>query len=74
MSTTTMSRTRRIFGRATEIWFELDYAQRRLMEMRTGVPQHPRRGHPAISASIGELEALYALGERECARMETDEH
>lgn len=73
MSTTTVSRARRIFGRATQIWAELDDAQRRLMEIRTGIPQRTRRGRPAISASIRELEALYALEGHECARMDADE-
>jgi hypothetical protein len=34
----TTSRSRRGIDRAKRIWAELDYAQRRSMELRTGVP------------------------------------
>lgn len=32
-----MARIKRTIGRAKAIWSELDYAQRRLFEMRTGI-------------------------------------
>ncbi len=32
------ARARRMVGRARQIWGELDYTQRRLFEVRTGVP------------------------------------
>ena len=32
------ARLARIIGRIREIWAELDYAQRRLLEIRTGLP------------------------------------
>jgi len=38
---------------------EFDYVQRRLFEIRTGVPAHAER-RPRISRSIDELERLYA--------------
>jgi hypothetical protein len=39
MSTSSRSRVRRAIERIKELWSELDYAQRRLLEIRTGVPQ-----------------------------------
>jgi hypothetical protein len=42
MSTITESRARRIVSRAAEIWAELDHAQRRLLEIRTGIPELTR--------------------------------
>ena len=47
------------FRRAREIWAELDYAQRRLFEMRTGVDAGTRRR----TLTIDELEAMYAVEE-----------
>jgi hypothetical protein len=38
------SRVGRIAGRVKEIWAELDYAQSRLLEIRTGVPGLTQRG------------------------------
>lgn len=38
MTIDTRSQLGRMFGRAGEIWTELDYAQRRLLEIQTGVP------------------------------------
>jgi hypothetical protein len=46
MSITYHSRTRRIIGRVTQIWSELDHAQRRLLELRTGVALPDRRERP----------------------------
>ncbi len=37
MNTATPSRTRRIVGRIAATWSELDYAQRRMLELQTGV-------------------------------------
>jgi len=37
MSNTSQSRSSRILARVVGIWSELDYAQRRLIEIRTGV-------------------------------------
>lgn len=58
MSISTTFHAHRIINRVTRIWSELDYTQRRLLEIRTGVQLTHRE-----SARIGadELEALYAL-------------
>lgn len=61
---TTKSRAGRIVGRATQIWAELDYAQRRLLEIRTGTPQLTRQQR-RTAGSLSEPEALYALEQRE---------
>jgi hypothetical protein len=37
-----LSRAGRAVSRAQQIWAELDYAQRRLFEVRTGIPSVPR--------------------------------
>ena len=63
MSTSILSRLRRIFSRVTQTWAELDYAQRRLLEIRTGIPNLTPPKRPGISQSVSELEALYALEE-----------
>jgi hypothetical protein len=44
-----------------QTWGELDYAQRRLLEIRTGIPNLTPPKRPGISQSVSELEALYAL-------------
>lgn len=68
MSTMTRSRAGQILHRASQIWGELDYAQRRLMEIRTGVPQRSRRRRPATGATVRELEALFALDQHDQSR------
>lgn len=50
------SRVRRAARRIKVIWSELDYAQRRLFEIRTGIDVD-RRG----KRSRAELDALYAV-------------
>jgi hypothetical protein len=55
----------RIVGRAQHIWAELDYAQRRLFEIQTGIPTRERGAHPRLHGSIEELECLWAVGECE---------
>jgi hypothetical protein len=37
MSNRTTSRSRRIIARLAQAWGEMDYAQRRLLEIRTGI-------------------------------------
>jgi hypothetical protein len=54
----TMSRPIRIARRVRRIWAELEYAQRRLFELRTGVSAEPRR---RSQVSVEELERLYRL-------------
>jgi hypothetical protein len=61
-TTTTTSHIRRGFRRAKRIWSELGYAQRRLFELRTGVPVTGPAGHRNASwANIDKLEHLCAL-------------
>jgi hypothetical protein len=47
MSATTPSRARRIVSQITATWADMDHAQRRMLEMQTGVTgltqQHTRR-------------------------------
>ncbi len=61
---TTHSRATRIVARLSEIWAELDYAQRRLLQIRTGVPRLTPNDRPS-GASVRELEARYALKDYE---------
>jgi hypothetical protein len=56
VKTSATSRIKRAARRAKRLWSELDYAQRRVFEMRTGVPLT----RPNISRSVDELERLYA--------------
>ena len=56
MKTSATSRIKRAARRAKRLWSELDYAQRRVFEMRTGVPLT----RPNVSRSADELERLYA--------------
>jgi hypothetical protein len=71
-STSILSRFRRIFSRATQTWAELDYAQRRLLEIRTGIPNLTPPKRPRISRRVSDLEALYALEEPAFARRRLD--
>jgi len=53
------TQTKRIVKRVNRLRSELGYAQRRMFEIRTGVPvrtHEPRK----ISRSVDELERLYA--------------
>lgn len=42
MTTSKTSRTGKAVSRAQQIWAELDYVQRRMFELRTGVPTRSR--------------------------------
>jgi hypothetical protein len=55
-------RARRIMTWLRDTWAEMDYAQRRLVELRTGIPA---LGIARERADIDELEAVYALPPRE---------
>ena len=55
------SRIRRTFGRIKETWDELNYANRRMLEMRTGIPV--TREGPRIRARFDDMEPLFAVGE-----------
>ena len=62
MRTTTRPRVSRIIAWLRDTWAEVDYAQRRMIELNMATP--PLRMPPGRS-SIDELEALYALPSRE---------
>ena len=50
------SRMRHVFGRIKETWDELNYANRRMLEIRTGIPI--TREGPRIRARFDYLEPL----------------
>jgi hypothetical protein len=54
------SRTRRGIDRARRIWSELDYAQRRSMELRTGVPMGTSKPRARVGRDFDELSRLRA--------------
>ena len=59
MKLVTQRRDGRIVERIRGIWSELEYAQRRMLEIQTGVPfDDPRRRR--IVRRVEDLEALYA--------------
>ncbi len=61
MPATRIHRPRRMMRRIRRTWSELDYAQRRMFELRTGVKAIPLQPWPDIPwANVSELEALYA--------------
>lgn len=53
-----MSTVRQTIKRIKRTWSELDYAQRRLMEIRTGQELTDRRG---AATTVEELDQLYGL-------------
>jgi len=62
MRTTTRPRVSRIIAWLRDTWAELDYAQRRMIELNLAIPAlRP----PHDRADVDELEALYALPPRE---------
>jgi hypothetical protein len=67
MRTRVTSRASRIIRWLRETWDEMDYAQRRLIELRLGVPS---LRVPSVRSEVDELEAVYALPsrDRECDR------
>jgi hypothetical protein len=54
------SRTRQRIDHVRRIWAELDYAQRRSLEIQTGLPLGARDNRPRISGSFDELSRLRA--------------
>ena len=62
MPTTTKPRVSRIIAWLRETWAELDYAQRRMIELNMATPSLRL---PPDRSSVDELEALYALPSRE---------
>ncbi len=59
-ATTTLSRVRRIGARVRETLGEIDYAQRRMTEIRIGLPLVAPPVRPRIASTVVQLEALYA--------------
>jgi hypothetical protein len=55
------SRLRRLAARFRRAHAELDYAHRRLFELRTGVSSLPSRRHAPPRMSAEDLEALFDL-------------
>jgi hypothetical protein len=53
MTTGTHTRAGRLFGRINDIWIEMDEAQRRMFEIRTGLrtPARPRRSAAGAAGS-----------------------
>jgi hypothetical protein len=59
--TANRSRLRRFAARVKRLYRELEYAQRRVFELRTGV-SYQRLARPTLPGlTIEELEAIYAL-------------
>lgn len=56
MKSATRFRLRRSIDRLKAVWWELDHAQRRLFEVRTGVDVDPHG-----KRSQAELDAYYAI-------------
>jgi len=53
-------KARQTIGRVRRLAAELDYAQRRLLEIRTGVPLTRPEERRAGRATVEELERLFA--------------
>jgi hypothetical protein len=58
-----ISGVRRIVRHVRGIAAELDYAQRRLLEIRTGIPLTPETERELVRSEIARLEALHAQPE-----------
>ncbi len=69
---TVAARARQLIVRVRQSWAEMNYAQRRMFELRTGIsmPETPQRTHGR--RQIEELEALYALAAREPGDMNAE--
>ena len=67
MATATQSRIRQAVTEVKRVWAELDYAQRRLFEIRTGVPVISRDQRVRTARTVEELDSLYGLVEDELA-------
>ena len=62
---TMSSRASRIIERVCRSWAEIEYAQRRMFELRTGISSLMTAQRAQGRPRIEELEALYALEARE---------
>lgn len=58
---TATSGFKRMLRRLKHLWSELDYAQRRMLEERTGIPFTEPHEHFRPASTVEELEALYVL-------------
>jgi hypothetical protein len=58
---TMASRASRMIARLRRSWAEMDDAQRRMFELRTGLSVRQTPGRADARPQIEELEALYAL-------------
>ena len=65
MPATLRLRARRMIVRARRAWAEIDYAQRRMFEIRTGMSSSLTIAQAARSSHIEELEAAFALPARD---------
>jgi hypothetical protein len=54
----------RISDRSLSVWGELDHTQRRLLEIRTGIPMTDPERRLRYRISVEALEALYSLQPR----------
>lgn len=70
-ATTTLSHVRQIAARVRETLAELNYAQRRMAEIRMGRPLVEPVGGPGTAPTVAELEALYAYQD---PRRDSDEY
>lgn len=61
MSHLTRTKVRNAVARVRDTWAELDYAQRRATELRTGVPLVDRPVR-RVARSVEDLESLYSRG------------
>ncbi len=57
MTLTTTSRARQILRRLAATWSELDHAQRRLLEIQTGITGLTLRRDPRTRGRVGEHES-----------------
>jgi hypothetical protein len=73
MTATTLARVRPIAARVRDTLAEMNYAQRRMAEIRMGLPFVEPAGRRCIDVTVGELEALYAYLEGR-ARDEYEHH
>jgi hypothetical protein len=48
-----------VIGRIKTAWSEMDYAQRRVFEIRTGIPVEGRQPRRRPRPAVDELETLY---------------
>ena len=53
------STSNRVFYRVKHVWQELDYAQRKLIEIQSGVPVTGSRSQRRGNAQVDELESLF---------------